>query len=585
MRAREIAGRPLAGGALARRSSRSVFGPSGDDRPDMLTDADTILLPVLPDCPAPAPPGSGTHGPGTRGPGTGQRLTRVSRLLLLAILCLQAILSLRLHNTAFEDEALYLYSGHMELEHLLHGAALQGDYATFFSGSPVLYPVLAAVFNGLGGLAAARLLSLAEMLAATVLLYSLTRRLLGERAAVSAALLFSVTESAVFLGNFATYDATCVLLLAGATWLVVRTASHRWPLFLLAAPVAALAVAVKYAGLMFVPTIAVLLALAAWPARGWRALPRAAAFGAAVGGLLYAALHLAGPAYLAALQSTTTNRAQGTTPVTTLLRESLAWGGLLFALALLGSIAYAWRPRTGPDERPAPPGGRLRRAALGALLTGTALLAPAYQAHLHTDISFQKHIGFGLFFAAPMAGVGLARLLGDHFRRPQLTIGVWSLALIVGLIQTSHLYQEWPASGAFVRAFSAYLHPGGRYLVEVPEVPIYYLMGRPDAQPRQFTSTFYISYTTRQRQTLAGPAGFAAAVRGGYFDVIAYSGDVTPAADQALVRALSASQRYRLASIVPTRDVFGAGYYYIWVKRAGPHPAPGRTPARAAVSH
>jgi hypothetical protein len=32
----------------------------------------------------------------------------VSRFSLLAILCLQAVLSLRLRNTAFEDEALYL---------------------------------------------------------------------------------------------------------------------------------------------------------------------------------------------------------------------------------------------------------------------------------------------------------------------------------------------------------------------------------------------------------------------------------------------------------------------------------------------
>ncbi len=60
----------------------------------------------------------------------------ISRLVLLAILCLQAVLSLRMHNTAFEDESLYLYAGHMELEHLLHGSPLHGGYASYFSGSP-----------------------------------------------------------------------------------------------------------------------------------------------------------------------------------------------------------------------------------------------------------------------------------------------------------------------------------------------------------------------------------------------------------------------------------------------------------------
>jgi hypothetical protein len=46
---------------------------------------------------------------------------------------------------------------------------------------------------------------------------------------------FAVAESAIFLGNFATFDATCLSLLACAAWIVVRTSGSRWPLFLLAA--------------------------------------------------------------------------------------------------------------------------------------------------------------------------------------------------------------------------------------------------------------------------------------------------------------------------------------------------------------
>ena len=61
-------------------------------------------------------------------------------------------------------------------------------------------------------------------------------------------------DDAGFLGNFATYDATCLFLLAFAAWIMVRTAAFRWPVFLLAALPAALAVGVKYAGLLFVPT-------------------------------------------------------------------------------------------------------------------------------------------------------------------------------------------------------------------------------------------------------------------------------------------------------------------------------------------
>ncbi len=127
----------------------------------------------------------------------------MSRAALLAILAVQAVLSLRMHNTAFEDEALYLSAGHQELAHLLYGVPLPNDYASFFSGSPVLYPLLGALADTWGGLAAARHVSLLTMLTATGLLYSLTRRLFNERIGLCAALIFSVTESAIFLGNFA----------------------------------------------------------------------------------------------------------------------------------------------------------------------------------------------------------------------------------------------------------------------------------------------------------------------------------------------------------------------------------------------
>ena len=126
---------------------------------------------------------------------------------------LQAVLTLRMSNTAFEDEGLYLYVGHLEIRHFLHGAALQGDYPSYFSGAPVLYPVLGALADSIGGLAAARALSLLEMLAVTGLIYAMSRRLFNERVALCAAIGFAVTEPALFLGHLATYDATALFLL------------------------------------------------------------------------------------------------------------------------------------------------------------------------------------------------------------------------------------------------------------------------------------------------------------------------------------------------------------------------------------
>ena len=507
----------------------------------------------------------GKHGSGPmRFTTSSRRRTWVSRAVLFAILCVQAALTLRMGNTAFEDEALYLYSGHLQIAHLLHGTPLQGNYASYFSGAPVLYPVLGALADDVGGLAAARAVSLIAMLGTTALLYSLTRRLFNERVGLCAAVIFSVTESALFLGHLATYDAPSLFLLALATWIVVRTARFRWPVYLLAALPIALAVATKYASGLFVPTIVALAALAAWPYRGRKALIPPVALGAAVAGILAAALKLAGPNYLTGVRFTTTARFQGTTATTLLLRDSLQWGGLPFALALIGVVAYAIRPQTEPGEQIAAGGGRAWRITLGIVLTGTALLAPLDQIHIHTLTSLWKHIGFGLFFAAPFAGIGLTRIIGDHFRRAQVGIAIWGAALVIGMTQANNLFNAWPDSSAFTRVMAQHLAPHARYLVEVDEVPIYYLRGHRDAQPDQFTSTYFIGYRDHG-QYLTGNAGYVAAIKAGYFRVVAYNGQVTPALDDVLARTLRADPDYRLAAT--TSNGNHSVTYYVWVRR------------------
>ena len=537
---------------------------SKDGSPALTADELTTIMPVQKVPPQAAEPDAPVQ-PYT----PSQRRKWISRGVLLGILLMQAVLSLRLRNTAFEDEAQYLYAGRLEIAHLFHGAPLPINFASYFSGAPVLYPVLGAAANDVGGLAAARVVSLLEMLATTALLFAISRRLFNEGVAVCASLLFSVTASITFLGSFATFDASCLFLLALSSWIMVRTALSRWPLFLLAAPVAALAVATKYAGLLFVPTIAVLPVLTGWPYHRRRVFAYPVIFGVAVAALLYGALRLGGHSYIAALQQTTTSRAQGDTSVRQIGWEFVKWGGLQFGVAVLGAIAYAWRPRTDLDEQIAPAGSRLRRILLGFVLVGTALLAPAYQAHIHTDVSFHKHIGFGLFFAAPLAGVGLARIIGDHFRRPQLGIAVWGVALFLGMTQASILFNGWGNSTSLIKVLARQLKPGARYLVEVPEVPVYYLEGRPGAQATEFYSTFVIYYVDRKGQTLTGDAGFEAAITNDYFQVVAYEGNVTPSVDNILASELAKNPDYRLAAEVPDNTPDHTGKYYVWVKKAG----------------
>jgi hypothetical protein len=490
-----------------------------------------------------------------------------SRGVLLGILTLQGLLSLRDNNTAFEDEALYLYAGHLELAHLVNGAPLPQDFSSYFSGSPVLYPVVGAVADQIGGLAGARLLSMFCMLLTTTLLYMTTKRLFDERVAVCSAALFSLLESTLFLGHFATYDAPALCLLATATWTVVRSARSTWPYFLLAAIPAVLAVGTKYAALLFVPTIVVLSAIVAFKHHGRWALLRPVLLLGLIGSMIAGLLKLAGSAYVQGVDATTTERAQGTTTISTLLRESAEWGGVVFGVAVVGALIYVARPDPEPGRGLVSSLDRFGRVCLALLLLGTALLAPADQMHLHTDVSFQKHIGFGLLFAAPLAGYAMVRVVGEHFRRVQLAIGVWVAVLALGMGQSHMLFGVWPNSAQLISAMRQFQKPGANYLVEVDEVPIYYLKGDPDAEPQQFTSTFVMNYTDKQGQFLTGIPAYEAAVKDGYFQIIVYTNNVTPAVDSALSSTLAADASYRLAVAIPERTSYGAQTYYVWVKK------------------
>ena len=109
----------------------------------------------------------------------------------------------------------------------MHGTQIPA-YQTWFSGAPVIYPPVGAIADSLGGLAAARLLSLVFMLGVTSFVWGTATRLLAdERAAFFAAALFAVLAPTLHLGSYATYDAPALLLLAAATWCAAGVRGRR----------------------------------------------------------------------------------------------------------------------------------------------------------------------------------------------------------------------------------------------------------------------------------------------------------------------------------------------------------------------
>jgi hypothetical protein len=515
---------------------------------------------------APAEPGY--HVPETPEVGWDMAASRrrawVSRAVLLCVLAVQAVLSLRLANTAFQDEALYLAAGHAELQHLLHGTPLPIDYAAYFSGSPQLYPVLAAAVDDVLGLTGARLLSLAFMLGTTGLLYSFTRRLFNERAALAGAALFAVVQSTVVMGYFATYDAAALFLLALATWIVVRTDRSPVAAVLLAAPVAVLAVGVKYAAGLYLPTIVVLALLTGWPHRGRGAFGRMLLLALGIGALVAVGMYTTD--LMDGVRQTTTDRDHGSDSAAFLFQRSAQWGGLMFLTAVGGAVSYVRRSRM--NESPAAQRlgtpGRRRRALLGLVLCGTALLAPAYQIHLGTVVSLFKHIGFGLLFAAPMAGVGVTRLIGAHFRYPQLGIMLWTATLCLGISQADWRYGVWPDSSKMVQVIDSHVDRKGHYLASTPEVPVYYL--RDKTTHRQWQGVFALEYTDRKGTYHSGDEAYRAALRDGEFDLIVLDGLTNPRVDAVVADAIKGNPHYRLLADLPFRNSSGTGHYRIWTR-------------------
>lgn len=486
----------------------------------------------------------------------------VGRWSLPVVLFCQVLLSARLvlSNTAFQDEGLYLWAGHLELDHFLRHAPVP-NFATYFSGAPVLYPPIGAIADGIGGLAGARLLSLAFMLVATILLHGTTRRIFGSRAAAFfAAALFAGTGSTQFLGAFATYDAMALMLLCCATWLGVRSAGTgnvaRVPLLLVTGLILVAANATKYASALFDPVVVIVVMLAVWQRRGHRAgLLTGAVLGGVTAGLVVAAYELSGPSYQAGIKFSTLTRAPGTTPASAVLLMSGRWVGIVALLAFAGAIAvsHAWR--------------RWSTAALAWALAVAALLAPVEQARIDTSVSLFKHVGFGAWFAAAAAGYFLAALpnavgRARNFTLAPLVLGVVGAAA-AGTYIVSLQYRGWPDSARLTAAMRQAERPGGNYLVEDYDVEAYYL--RKTVAPQQWSNTFFFGYVdpATGHYLENGPA-YADAIRHRYFTAIALAFGDTNSIDQVIVADLQRYGGYRLTAQIPYTTAAGSGVYKIW---------------------
>jgi hypothetical protein len=410
------------------------------------------------------------------------------------------------------------------------------------------------------------------MLGATIFLYDVTRRIFDRYAAIFASALFSGLGSTQYLGAFATYDAMALCLLATATWLGVRAAAchaaaSRVALILLAAGVLVTADATKYAAGLFDPVIFLAITFFHWRELGRRAAVTAAFLmlsATAIGIMI--ALALGGAPYAAGIASTTLSRAQGNWQVFGILFVSTGWVGAVAGLAVIGAIAASCVRRTGPER------------ALAWTLAAAAFLAPAEQARIHVFTSLFKHVAFGGWFAAVVAGYAMTAFIrAVPTVKSRGALKVATLAVILTTISGSMLainhFGTWQNADPVLPALTTALraHPGSLLTDETP--PFYYYLQ--NVEPWQLltsipnSSPLTLSRDIKQRKFAFILLSFA--VGGGG------CGNEDPAVKQTRAKCLHymdlrildeviSNGGYRLIARIPYKTTSFHSDYMIWVR-------------------
>jgi len=326
--------------------------------------------------------------------------------VLTAVAALQIALAWRMIGaaSAATDQAAMVKAGHQEIAYLLHGRHIT-RYETVLPGAPVLYPVLAAAFDAVGGAHAVHAVNLVFAVLATVGVYCTARRLDGPLAGTFAALLFAGLSPTQHLSGAGTYDAPATCLLVWSACFAVRFAFADGRHAVWLAPVLMLAANwTSYLTVLWDPVIFALIAFAgpgysAWKtSRAWNAQRVAL-----VAGVLAEITLLIGRApSFTGIAATVMDRSASHAATRIVLTHCAQWLWPVLVPALLGLIAAARRYQRGTATRAG--------VAVSATLLAAGLLAPLNQLRWHSLDGSLSHCAISAAFAAVAAGGFLRRL-------------------------------------------------------------------------------------------------------------------------------------------------------------------------------
>lgn len=493
-------------------------------------------------------------------------------LLMIPLLALQVLAALRLvwYSGAYIDEATYAYAGSQELSHWISGIPVS-DFQSWMSGAPVVYPPLDAFATRIGGLAGSRLLSLAFILSATVLLYATGSRLFSRSAGLLGAALFAALGATQFVATLATYDAMALCCLTTTAYVVVRWgASSDLPSVIysgVGAPVLmALANSAKYAAALWDPLVVLLaIIVPVLAGRSWRyGLTRGVRFGVVLAFIVAGLLAIGKAKYVGAIfgstvtRSATANLGMGQ-PAAKVLHVGLIYGGIPIVIAAVGTLLLAV-----PGRR-APQGPRMPWVIGGFIFVLAAAAPVAAQIRVGTSVSLDKHVAFGAWFGCVIGGYALARFL--KFRILQFTCGlaVMTGLLAYGSLQAQRLHTWGTMNSEFIAGVDKVVRPGNSEYLLVGQVylPAYYV--GPSVNSMQWKETFHFTYhPPGTHVVLVDAPAIGAAIRDRAFAAIIM--EPNGVGESVTLAAIEHYGGYRLDTLLPAPFLGGDQPGMIWTR-------------------
>jgi len=360
------------------------------------------------------------------------------------------------------------------------------------------------------------------------------------------------------LGALATYDAMAIFFVALGVWLVILAKGVWSELFLIASGLSlAVADATKYASVLWTPAVIIIAVLTASRSNWLRSIGRGVRLAIYVSlPLAVALLRYGGKSYIRGILFTTLARQAGGTyaSVGTVIGDSLNWIGVIFGLAVIGTVVAFLTS------------SRLRWICV--TLTVAALLAPAHQAQIHIITSLHKHVVFGAWFAAIVAGYALSKASQvNEIKGWRVATVAAVVALFLGIPQTAPLFTHgWPNSSKMTADLAKILPSAGCPCLIAQETVVRYYL--PATTNDLLVGPFAFWYwNPADRREMHGLPAYQQAIHNRYFQVIEIDPAENPGVYGPITQTLKQTNGYYLADVIPIPH-WGRSTIEIWRRRA-----------------